>query len=514
MEKELTLESFLTRIESRRFSILKLFEQEHKNSLSVEKISLKLGLSERTIKRTIIDIQSDIETFGFKDNISLNLYIGNNSKLYCSLHYQLTFSMHYMLREYLKNSIFFLIIKDLFFDSSFSIKKAIDKYFVTNSTLRRYLKKIDKELHPFNLKLSIKKELTITGDEATIRLFYTSLFFEVYEGEQWPFSFISQKEVNDLLDHFPQDIYSPVKYAKRTYFQLFLAISILRIRKKEKIENRMLFFTYQNETEHQHFLKEVEFIKLLCPMIPVTQLQIELAFMHSLVLSYGPYSNSKSISHFFIKNPELAKSNFFANVLLWVNEIEKYLYVPLSLEEENDLIYATCILYYRLKLFKQFNLSADKNWIEESTLDNTFKFQIDLLRGILSDITKTTILLKINEHHLKFHYIETLFSCVDVTKFMPPIHLVLFSRLGQTMKRYILNYGDLFNNFNLSLIEGEKETVDVVISDRPISKKNFSYSVTEQTKYVLWQEFPTKKNYEDLKKLLILICKDKLPFDV
>ncbi|WP_025873466.1 helix-turn-helix domain-containing protein [Enterococcus crotali] len=178
MEKELNLEAFLTRVDSRRFSILTLFEQEHNDSLSVEQISLKLGLSERTIKRTIQDIQSDIETFGFSEKISLDLYRGDNSKLYCSLHYQLTFSIHYMLREYLKNSIFFLIIKDMFFDSSFSIKKAIDKYFVTNSTLRRYLKKIDQELQHFNLELSIKKELTIIGDEATIRLFYTSLFLK------------------------------------------------------------------------------------------------------------------------------------------------------------------------------------------------------------------------------------------------------------------------------------------------------------------------------------------------
>lgn len=144
MEKELKLESFLTRIDSRRFSVLKFFEQEHKNSLSVEQISLKLGLSERTVKRTIVDIQSDIELFGFQDKISLDLYIGNNSRLYCSLHHHLTFSIHYMLREYLKNSIFFLIIKDILFDSYFSIKKAMDKYFVTNSTLRRYLKKSTK----------------------------------------------------------------------------------------------------------------------------------------------------------------------------------------------------------------------------------------------------------------------------------------------------------------------------------------------------------------------------------
>ncbi|WP_430606720.1 hypothetical protein IGJ55_002932 [Enterococcus sp. AZ170] len=514
MEKELKLESFLTRIDSRRFSVLKLFEQEHKNSLSVEQISLKLGLSERTVKQTIIDIQSDIETFGFKENVSLDLYIGSNSKLYCSLHYQLTFSIHYMLREYLKNSIFFLIIKDLLFDSSFSIKKAIDKYFVTNSTLRRYLKKIDTELHTFNLALSVKKELTITGDEATIRLFYTSLFFEVYGGENWPFSFISQKEVNDLLNKFPSSIYTPTEYSKRNYFQIFLAISILRIRKKKQIENRMLFYTYQNEAEHQHFLEEVDFIKALCPVSSIAQLKIELAFMHSLVLSYGPYSSSISISHFFIKNSELSKANFFANVLLWVNDIEQYLYEPLSLEEENELIYATCILFYRLKLFNHFNFSADKNWIEESTLDKTFKFQIDLLRGILANITKTTSLLKINDHYLKFHYIETLFSCVDVTKFMPPVHLVIFSTLGQTLKKYILNYGDLFNKFNLSIVDDVQTTVDVVISDRPLSKDNFSYLVSEQTNYVLWQEFPTKQNYEDLKELLVRICKNKLPFAI
>lgn len=514
MEKELKLESFLMRIDSRRFSILKLFEQEHTHSLSIEQISLKLSLSERTIKRTIIDIQSDIELFGYKDKISLDLYIGNNNKLYCSLHHHLTFSIHYMLREYLKNSIFFLIIKDLLFDSSFSIKKAIDKYFVTNSTLRRYLKKIDKELHVFNLSLSMKKELAIIGDEATIRLFYSSLFFEIYGGESWSFSFISQKELDDLLHLFPSSIYDPNEYSKRNYFQLFLAISILRIRKKKQIENRILFFTYQNEEEHQHFLKELDFIKTLCPVISVAQLKIELAFMHSLVLSYGPYSNSKSISHFFIQNPELSKSNFFANVLLWVNDIEKYLYEPLSLEEQNDLIYATCLLFYRLKLFKQFDLSADKNWIEESTLGTAFKFQIDLLRGILLDITKSTTLLKINEHHLKFHYIETLFSCVDVTKFMPPVHLAIFSTLGQTMKKYLLNYGDLFNKFNLTIVDDVTTVVDVVISDRPLSKENFSYSVSEQTNYVLWQEFPTKKNYDDLKELLVMICKNKLPFIV
>lgn len=360
----------------------------------------------------------------------------------------------------------------------------------------------------------MKKELTITGDEATIRLFYASLFFEVYGGESWTFSFISQKEVNDLLNQFPLSIYDPNEYSKCNYFQIFLAISILRIRKKKEIENRLLFFTYQNEAEHQHFLTELEFIKGLCPVISVAQLKIELAFMHSLVLSYGPYSNSKSISHFFIQNSELSKANFFANVLLLVNDIEKYLYEPLSLEEENDLIYATCVLFYRFKLFKHFNLSADKNWIEESTLGITFKFQIDLLRGILSDITKATPLLKINEHYLKFHYIETLFLCVDVTKFMPPIHLVIFSTLGKTMKKYLLNYGDLFNKFNLSLVDAEKINIDVVIADRPVSKENISYSVSEQTKYVLWQEFPTKKNYEDLKELLIIICRAKLPFDI
>lgn len=513
LEKQLDVESFLSRIDCRRFSILKFFDQEHTTVLSIEHISLKLGLSERTTKRTIIDLQSDIELFGYAEKISLELYIGNNNRLYSSLHYHPSFSLHYILRSYLKKSIFFMIIKDLLFDSAFSIKKAIDKYFVTNSTLRRYLKKINTELQKFNLALSMKKEITIIGEEETIRLFYTALFFEVYAGDSWPFSFISPKEIKELLNQFPSSIYDPSEDTKRDYFQIFLAVSILRIRKKKQIQDRALFFTYQTETEHQNFIEELNFIKALCPTINMIQLKVELAFMHSLVLSYGPYTNSKTSSYFFIQNTELAKSNFYGNVLLWVKSIEKYLYEPLSLKEENDLIYATCILFYRLQLLKHFNLITDRNWIEESTLDKTFKFQVDLLRGIMTDLSRSAHPFKMSDYYLNFHYIETLFSYVDVKKFMPPIHLVIVTTFGQSVRRYIMNYGDLFHNFNLPIVDDSKTSVDVIVSNRPISKANVVYFVSEQTNYIFWQDFPTRKNYEDLKELLMILCRKKLSFD-
>lgn len=513
MEKQLEVESFLTRIDFRRFSILKLFEQEHKSSLSVEEISLILGLSERTTKRTILDLQSDIELFGYSEKISLELYIGNNSRLYSSLHYHPSFSLHYILRAYLKKSIFFMIVKDLLFESSFSIKKAIDRYFVTNSTLRRYLKKINTELQVFNLELSIKKEITIVGEEASIRLFYTALFFEVYTGDTWPFSFISQKKVNALLNHFPKSIYSPEENTKRDYFQTFLAVSILRIRKKKQIEHRALYFTGQEDADHQDFLTELNVMKELCPTIPVQQLKNELAFMHSLVLSYGPYTSSTNISYFFIQNSELAKSNFYGTILLGIKNLEGYLYEPLSLKEENDLIYATCLLFYRLRLFNNIELNTDKNWIEESTLDKTFKFQVDLLRGIMTDLTKSLNPFNLSNHYLKFHCIELLFSYVDVRKFMPPITLVIITTFEKSLIRYITNYGDLFHNFNLSVVSDSKTAIDIVVSNRPIMKSNCVYSISEQTNYIFWQDFPTKKNYEDLKELLMLLCRKKLPFD-
>ncbi|WP_176714699.1 helix-turn-helix domain-containing protein, partial [Listeria monocytogenes] len=73
--------------------------------------------------------------------------------------------------------------------------------------IKKEIKELNEELRERNLSISTGSQVEITGDEFSLRIFYTFLFLVAYSGDRWPFSFVQYDEITDILESCPKEIY-------------------------------------------------------------------------------------------------------------------------------------------------------------------------------------------------------------------------------------------------------------------------------------------------------------------
>ncbi|MDF9824740.1 biotin operon repressor [Breznakia sp. PF5-3] len=133
---------------------------------------------------------------------------------------------HQMINESL--SVQWLL--ELFINPEQNINFYSEKLYVSNSTLKRLISKINNELIKYKIKIEVQRgKYFIAGDnEAYIRKFFTFAFIESH-GFELPFSFdlsFSKKNVENIIqERFAVDSFNGVE---SLYYSMLLAISLVR----------------------------------------------------------------------------------------------------------------------------------------------------------------------------------------------------------------------------------------------------------------------------------------------
>ncbi|NBA63741.1 helix-turn-helix domain-containing protein [Enterococcus mundtii] len=164
---------FITNPEIKRWmQILNVIEREQR--FTVVELAERLAISQRTL---IKDIQS------------IKKHLGESATLfsdYRGYHFEERVRVEYLEKkeQLLEQEILFEIVGNIFYGEMMTIAELAHQYNYAESTLRRFLSKIQSLLRSYGLTL-IFNPVSFQGEEANIRKFFFDFY---YSGEQTPFT--------------------------------------------------------------------------------------------------------------------------------------------------------------------------------------------------------------------------------------------------------------------------------------------------------------------------------------
>lgn len=212
MEKLKTAKSLLSKQHGRQLKLLEFFS---KNTHGTAEILRDLTNCEHGT------LKNDIEILNTYINPSVIKY---QNKQFCLI---LKGNMNYfsLFSKLLQNSLEVSIIEAIFFEKNCSFNSLAVKLFVSNSTLRRIINKLNESLKEEDIFIQFQP-MEIIGNEKKIRRFISTMLFEKYYGSFPPFSESEKKFAFDMLKILPDNL-----AFKSKKLDTFFLVSMSRIKR-------------------------------------------------------------------------------------------------------------------------------------------------------------------------------------------------------------------------------------------------------------------------------------------
>ncbi|MEC5317125.1 helix-turn-helix domain-containing protein [Enterococcus casseliflavus] len=199
--------------------------------VSIDELANEIGLQVRAVTKYILSI---------KEVIELNYY----GKLFLEMQGNQFFKLGISYNKYffelrgevIEKSLNILILKKLFFFNELNIVKFSLESFVSLSTIKRKIKRLNSVVQSFNFKISSRDNIyRLVGTETNIRFFFSFLFMNIYSGGKWPFFNIDQTKIFKLVEDISADLSLPVTYSLKNKIAYNHAIGITRYFHNETI---------------------------------------------------------------------------------------------------------------------------------------------------------------------------------------------------------------------------------------------------------------------------------------
>lgn len=117
----------------------------------------------------------------------------------------------------LSNEPLFIILESIFFSELHALDEWSDKLYLSKKTLAKYLSNLQDQLTHFDLRLS-KDPVNIIGNEADIRKFFCTLFYESKITPHTVFpSLAAHQAVNEMSHLFENESYQNTSFSLYTY---------------------------------------------------------------------------------------------------------------------------------------------------------------------------------------------------------------------------------------------------------------------------------------------------------
>lgn len=132
-------------------------------------------------KRTISDYITE-----FNKERPYNMELSQNSKNEFTLKTKDPSSISLYLNAITENNPLFSIIERIYDNTFDTIESLSDHLYLSDSSVKRYLAHLKKELNQYDLNLTLTPHINIVGDEITIRYFFFRYFRYVFDNSLLP----------------------------------------------------------------------------------------------------------------------------------------------------------------------------------------------------------------------------------------------------------------------------------------------------------------------------------------
>lgn len=312
----------------RQLQIIEFLYKTHSSTLN--KLSLAIGASEKTLRQDIKELNAMISPSKIKVSPKLGLMLQLSKQMSIESIYSLV----------LFSSTEFSIIESIFFHKSKTLDSLADSLFISKSTLRRTIVTMNSALLSLNFQIDSQK-LDLVGNESQICNFIIHYFQEKYRNSAAAFPKMQIKVLDQLFLFALKEESVEPNYPDMEKLRFWILVILVRIQ------------TGHNRTYTEEQLKKIPssltsniLIKRLfkvtfsVPLTPDTIYQLFYFFFNN---SYC--SNLNDLNKLTSEDPD--KAEFVASLYLFLENISKKLSIKLINQDELVLnLYNLDSLYY------------------------------------------------------------------------------------------------------------------------------------------------------------------------
>lgn len=205
-----------------RYSMLRLLTTISRGHYSIFFIAQKLNLTYQQAYHHLNELNREIQLAHPKQKSILIKNSGINTE---DLELSLDEYRFYLLQE----SVPFRFIQYIVNETKPSLNVFCDELFVSRSTLSRKIKPLVEFLKQYDVRISYT-QMSLVGDETTIRLLLFYIMWLGTRGMIWPFSF-AEDQLSYYKDHFNTFFSMDETYVGHKELLYFYAISLSRMRR-------------------------------------------------------------------------------------------------------------------------------------------------------------------------------------------------------------------------------------------------------------------------------------------
>lgn len=244
-----------------------------KNGLSVDELAIKTSLSGKTVYKYIRDMNE--LSYNFFDDLSITIYTSTNYSFKGDKNKFLT--LRYLIIEQCEA---LQLLLALIPNSSVNKYDFCSRYFLSDSTLKKNIRKINSLFNYLNIKIITRKnEIYLTGNEAIIRYCFTAIVWRTYNGLKWPFeSLLSTVKLIKIKRKLFINSKYTIPLPKQDIFMVQIAISVLRINSSNQISVKELPSYVKDVTSS--FLHMDEFKKSLRELFFFDSIEIDFILLN------------------------------------------------------------------------------------------------------------------------------------------------------------------------------------------------------------------------------------------
>lgn len=204
----------------RKLLLLKLLYNSE-GAVGIEELVLELGLDRRSVYKLIgalNDLIQSEKSIPEIEAIARGQYIFRGNKI-----------DYFRLRGKIVNDEPLMnLAKEFLTNEEVDFANFCAKNFMSESTLRKYMRNANKLLNPLDLSVSIQKnKIRIFGNEASIRYCLVSFFWRYFQGTSWPFENVEQETLHRFISSFTH-VSEEISYGKRLQLNYYWAVFIQR----------------------------------------------------------------------------------------------------------------------------------------------------------------------------------------------------------------------------------------------------------------------------------------------
>ncbi|MGX6962656.1 helix-turn-helix domain-containing protein [Vagococcus xieshaowenii] len=431
------METFLNKKDRRAYEIIKKIENSDTNEMKVKTIASELGLSEHKVIEIIQALNDDLVTDEHQDKF--DVYINEVGVLVKKSNFSSSFFLMYFLRR----SIYYHILDDLFYSRIISLEEYSDRWFVSKATMGRHWHYLKDNLEKYEIKI-IKRnnKFQLEGSEEIIRSFY----FKLFKISQLPIKGVSG-EVEELCRIY-WDVNEEMSQKSIDDFKVMISIIYLRLTQGKYIARDKEYFYLKDEMPKNNFFygKLTSFYQDFS--MKEEQVTREFFFFTfflrtNLIIS----KSSLSVSGVYL-NSAIVTGPYFTICSEIIDTVKETYNIKMEAEE---YFYLLVNLYMMIRKKEVYGELVD--FVDHRYQTAIYKKFIDKLPDkLLQHASITTYQLYVVIFPL-------------LTKVQEPLRLMVISSLGDHYREIIEKYLDVFMGNAIVYVRQLIERPDIILSD-------------------------------------------------